>query len=125
MKKLLLIPTVLTTMVLALSFFLPATASSVLRTSVQILAPGSTGNASAVGTTSAAGQWSRNVNTESSRTSVTSLGAASPILGPEHQIATSTHPNCGRFGDGMHGGKHDFTCPNRPFPAPAGPDNAG
>jgi hypothetical protein len=27
--------------------------------------------------------------------------------------------NCGRFGNGHHGGKHDFTCPNQWFPAPA------
>jgi len=37
----------------------------------------------------------------------------------EHEVATAGKMNCGRFGNGTHGGKHDFTCPNRPFPAPA------
>jgi hypothetical protein len=37
----------------------------------------------------------------------------------EHAVATAGEMNCGRFGNGFHGGKHDFTCPNRPFPEPA------
>ena len=29
------------------------------------------------------------------------------------------HTNCGRFGYGYHGGKHDFVCPSPPAPPPA------
>jgi hypothetical protein len=35
-----------------------------------------------------------------------------------HEVATAGDVNCGRYGNGHHGGKHDFTCPNRPFPEP-------
>jgi len=31
-------------------------------------------------------------------------------------VQAALHPNCGRFGYGYHGGKHNFICPNRPFP---------
>jgi hypothetical protein len=36
-----------------------------------------------------------------------------------HEVATAGQVNCGRYGRGTHGGKHDFTCPNQPFPVPA------
>jgi hypothetical protein len=36
----------------------------------------------------------------------------------EHAVATAGEMNCGRFGNGHHGGKHDFTCPNTLFPEP-------
>jgi hypothetical protein len=38
-----------------------------------------------------------------------------------HDVGTAGEMNCGRFGNGHHGGKHDFICPNRPFPEPATP----
>ena len=34
-------------------------------------------------------------------------------------VSTGVGVNCGRFGYGYHGGKHLFTCPNSPQPAPA------
>jgi hypothetical protein len=36
-----------------------------------------------------------------------------------HSVSTPSQENCGRFGNGFHGGKHLMTCPNRPFPPPA------
>src|SRR3989442_15962124 len=31
-------------------------------------------------------------------------------------VATAGRVNCGRMGNGFHGGKHDFICPNQVFP---------
>ena len=38
---------------------------------------------------------------------------------PTHRdtaVATAGRVNCGRMGNGFHGGKHDFVCPNQVFP---------
>ena len=129
MKKLLLIPTVLTTIVLAVAFFVPATASGVVRSGAQlILTPVAPALASSIaGTASSAGQVPSSVSTRSSsqssvnRSSGNSLSA--DALGPSVGHSMGTPSNCGRFGNGFHGGKHNFPCPNRPFPAPANPDH--
>jgi hypothetical protein len=34
-------------------------------------------------------------------------------------VSSATHTNCGHFGYGYHGGKHDFVCPTH-GPQPAG-----
>jgi len=44
----------------------------------------------------------------------------SPALGfTPDPVKSAAHTNCGRFGDGYHGGKHNFVCPNAPGPPPA------
>src|SRR5437868_4202966 len=125
MKKLLLIPTVLTTVVLAVAFFVPATASGVVRSGAQlILTPVAPALASSIaGTASSAGQVPSTVSTRSSQSAGNSVSETSASRGLGHQTATPPQQNCGRNGNGFHGGKHNFPCPNRPFPAPANPDH--
>jgi len=48
--------------------------------------------------------------------SSSSLSSSSSVTPSVHSISTGANENCGRFGDGFHGGKHLFVCPNRPFP---------
>jgi len=44
----------------------------------------------------------------------------SPALGfAPDPVKSAAHTNCGRFGNGYHGGKHNFVCPNAPGPPPA------
>jgi hypothetical protein len=131
MKKLILIPTVVVTVFLAFAFLMPATASGLVKTVAPALQSGHVSvlgiQLSQAGVTSSAGaassgssQPARSVSQGSStQTTTTAQSAAqNAIIDPtSHEVATSGHPNCGRFGDGFHGGKHDFTCPNRPFPA--------
>jgi hypothetical protein len=133
MKKLILIPTVVVTAFLAFAFLAPATASGLVKTVAPVLQTGhvsvlglhfgQAGEASSAGAApSSSTQAVRSGSQASSSQSTTSTQAAAQnaIIDPaSHEVATSGHPNCGRFGDGFHGGKHDFTCPNRPFPAPA------
>src|SRR5438105_15119453 len=125
MKKLLLIPTVLTTMVLAVAFFVPATASGVARSGAQlILTPVAPALASSIaGTASSAGQVPTSVSTRSSQSAVSLASEASATGGLGHQSVTPGTQNCGRNGNGFHGGKHNFACRNRPFPEPANPDH--
>ena len=122
MKKLLLIPTVLATAVLAMMFLMPATAAGALHAvapalhapvpSVVSAAPANKQGAASVNQAQSQGsnaQSSSNANPNRT-TSTTDRG---------HAVATAGRMNCGRFGNGFHGGKHDFVCPNRPFPAAA------
>ena len=45
-----------------------------------------------------------------------------PVLGMNGPpVSDPGHPNCGRFGYGYHGGKHNFPCPTHP-PQPAHPN---
>jgi hypothetical protein len=135
MKKLvLLIPTMLVTAFLALAFLLPGAAAGVLRSvapSLQVVpagvlavAPDGTavaGSPAKAGAAPGAGQGS-----PGSGGSPAASPKAPPITSNSqqaidhggHSVATFGHTNCGRFGNGHHGGKHDFTCPNRPFPEP-------
>jgi hypothetical protein len=139
LKKLLLVPVVLVTGFLAFAFLMPATAATLVRSVApvahlslpSVLSAGSqVGDAAApAASTGAAGSstlpgGSASAGSSSSQgSSATLQGSASqPLVSVQdrnHEVATAGHPNCGRFGDGMHGGKHDFTCPNRPFPEPA------
>src|SRR5437588_8322493 len=86
MKKLLLIPTLLTTIVLAVAFFVPATASGVVRSGAQlILTPVAPALASSiVGTASSAGQVPTSVSTRSSQ-AVNSVSETSASRGVGHQ----------------------------------------
>jgi hypothetical protein len=133
MKKLILIPTVVMTVFLALAFLMPATASGIVRTVAPALQIGHAGvlgvHFTDAGVASSSGaaassstQTARSTSPGSSTQSTTTTQSAplQTMIDPaNHEVATSGHPNCGRFGDGFHGGKHDFTCPNRAFPAPA------
>jgi len=41
-----------------------------------------------------------------------------PALGVDvAPVKSHDNPNCGRFGYGYHGGKHNFVCPTQPPPA--------
>lgn len=139
MKKLLLAPVVLMTAFLAFAFLMPATAASVVRSVAPVahiglpavLSAGTqnataakpAGSQDATSPASSGGSSSVAGSSASRATSNTTLQSASqPSISLNdrgHEVATAAHPNCGRFGDGTHGGKHDFTCPNRPFPEPA------
>ncbi len=131
MKKLMLIPTILMTAFLALAFLLPGTAAGILRAvapslqaapaGVLAVVPDGTGIAASpaeAGAAPVAGQGSSGSPATPNAPPVT---ANSPQILDRvgHAVATAGHPNCGRFGNGFHGGKHDFTCPNLPFPVPA------
>ncbi len=140
MKKLLLIPTVLVTGFLAISFLMPATAANVLRSvvpaaqiSLRSVVTARSGNETATnpaGTVGSVGSPTSTRGSSSSAGSSSSGGSSSSLPGATgdllastqdsgHSVATPSQENCGRFGNGSHGGKHDFTCPNRPFPDPA------
>ena len=140
MKKLLLIPTVLMTVLLAISFLMPARAAMVLQSvapaahisfpSVLVARSGNQAASTTSGTTGSAGSSALLRGLSSSAGSSSSAGASTLLMGETgevvlstqgggHTVSTPSRDNCGRFGDGSHGGKHDFTCPNRPFPAPA------
>jgi hypothetical protein len=133
MKKLLLAPVVLMTAFLAFAFLMPATAAGVVRSVAPIahVALPAVLTLGSQNQTAAKPAGSQDVNspassggTSASRASSNTTlqdSASQPLISVNdrgHAVATSGHPNCGRFGDGMHGGKHDFTCPNRPFPDP-------
>jgi hypothetical protein len=132
MKKLLLIPATLLTALLVVAFVSPATASTAVRAVVPALhivgassglaladsQPAST-TADSSGSSVAAAPNSTSGSASPSGASA-ALDAAFPEVPPGvgHSLATPTTENCGRFGGGFHGGKHLFTCPNRPFPPP-------
>jgi hypothetical protein len=133
-KKLLLLPVVLTTVVLAYAFIMPATAANVLRS----LAPaahlslpsvisagsgnevaarpaepaGNPGSAALPGAPSSPGGSSSTRQDSTSRPSIT-------VQDRGHAVATAGRVNCGRFGGGFHGGKHLDVCPNPVYPLPA------
>jgi hypothetical protein len=122
LKKFLLIPTILATGLLALVFLMPATAAGVLRTvapgvhlavpSVLTAAPASKPAGAAVV------QGQRQAGNAPSSLGANFKGTALEV-DRGHPVTTAGRMDCGRFGNGFHGGKHDFPCPNRPFPAPA------
>ena len=116
MKKLVLIPTVIVTAFLALAFLMPATAATVIRS----VAPGAQiGLASAMsaGSERVAAAPASQVSSRSASQGSASQRLVSSQSG--HEVGTAGEMNCGRFGNGFHGGKHDAVCPNRPFPQPA------
>ena len=126
MKKLILVPTILVTAFLAVAFVMPGTTAGALRTvpglnavmASAVSAVGGSGLVSAISgsrLTQGSGQGAQ-ASTASSRSNGDADAKAGSLV---HSVATSAHPNCGRFGNGFHGGKHNFACPNRPFPPPA------
>src|SRR2546421_1861187 len=53
---------------------------------------------------------------------VLAFSCFAPVLGMNGPpVNDPGHPNCGRFGYGYHGGKHNFPCPTHP-PHPANPN---
>ena len=124
MKKFLLIPTTIVTVLLAVAFVSPATASGAVRA----VAP----QLHFVGFSSApAPTTGQQASVTSAQDGPSRGSASSPVVsaGPQfadqapppvdsHSVATPSTENCGRFGNGYHGGKHLFVCPNRPFPPP-------
>ena len=123
MKKLILVPTILVTAFLAVAFLMPGTAAGALRAvpglnavvTSAVSAAGGSGLVSAI-----SGSRLTQGSGQSAQASSQSNGDADVKAGSRvHSVATSAHPNCGRFGNGFHGGKHNFACPNRPFPPPA------
>lgn len=136
MKKLLLLPVVLTTLILAFAFMMPATAAGVLRSlapaghvswpavlsaptrnEVAARPAGSTGN---VGSSALPGESSSPGGSSSTRPD----SASRPLVTIQelgHAVATAGQVNCGRFGGGFHGGKHLDVCPNTVYPLPATP----
>ena len=134
MKKLLLLPVVLTTLLLAFAFIMPATAANVLRSLgpathlnlPSVISAGS-GNevaarpaASAANPASAALPGASSVPGGSSSTHQDSTARPSITLQDGgHAVATAGRVNCGRFGGGFHGGKHLDVCPNPVYPLPA------
>jgi hypothetical protein len=119
MKKLILIPTIVMTAFLALAFVAPAAATGMLRT----VAPASqAGHVSAPAVQFAIGGTGLVSSAKSGQGNTIQApgsSSASTSAAEGHSVSTAGHSNCGRFGDGFHGGKHDFICPNRPFPAAA------
>ena len=122
-KLILLIPTMIVTAFLALSFLLPGTAAGILRSVAPavILLPGgvaadASGIAASLGKAQA-GQGSSS-STPSPKAPPVTSNSQQAIDHGGHSVSTAGETNCGRFGNGHHGGKHDFICPNRPFPEP-------
>ena len=130
MKRLLLIPTTVVTAFLAFAFLQPGTAGGVLRAVAPTLLSALPSAVSAdVAAQSASANGRARSSAQGSAQSTRSTGALSnpsdPLVNPEtkdttqHAVSTAPHTNCGRFGGGFHGGKHNFVCPNPPFPPPA------
>ena len=136
MKKLLLLPVVLTTLALAFVFIMPATATNLVRS----LAPAAHLSFPSVISAGSGNELAARPaeSTDSSGSSAAPAAASSPgsasashrdstsqpmisIQDGGHAVATAGHVNCGRFGDGFHGGKHLDVCPNPVFPPPANP----
>jgi hypothetical protein len=123
MKKLILAGTTAITALLLLAFVAPAAASGIIHS----IAPGLHLEAAGVlaGNSTSSSQAPQNgTRSTGSSGSVLSFSPnnASRALGDKvvsHSVSTPSQQNCGRFGDGFHGGKHLFVCPNRPFPPPA------
>ncbi|HEY9287742.1 MAG TPA: hypothetical protein VIT43_06945 [Candidatus Dormibacteraeota bacterium] len=142
MSKLLAVPITVLTVALAVAFISPATATGAVRAVSPGIHAGLLVVAPAAFSNSNSGSWARLDNTSaisgtsgSARTRVSSAGNTPTLsgtqqssalpgtsgisdraLGDGHDVATAGRMNCGRFGNGFHGGKHNFTCPNRPFP---------
>ena len=136
MKKLLLLPVVLTTLLLAFAFIMPATAANVFRslapathlTWPSVLSAGSGNEVAARPAASAANPGSAALPGVSSSPGGSSLTRQDSTSRPSitvqdrgHAVATAGRVNCGRFGGGFHGGKHLDVCPNPVYPLPANP----
>jgi hypothetical protein len=131
MKKLLLVPVVVMTGLLAFAFLMPATASTVLRAlapaahlSVPLVLHAGSQNETAAKPAESPANVGSSGGPSSPRGSGSTLqgSTSQPSISVNdrgHAVATAGKVNCGRFGNGTHGGKHDFTCPNQPFPVPA------
>ena len=121
MKKILvLIPTVLVTVFLAMAFVAPGVAKGLVGGVAPVLRAEHI-NVPAVGF--AETRAAPPADGESAKSSQ-AAGPVAPQLDtttqPFHRgeaVATAGRVNCGRFGNGFHGGKHDFICPNKAFPA--------
>ena len=136
MKKLLLLPVVLTTLGLAFVFIMPATATNLVRSLApaahlsfpSVISAGSgnelaarpagstdnSGSSAALGATPAPGRTPTTPRDSTSQPMIS-------IQDGGHAVATAGHVNCGRFGNGFHGGKHIDVCPNTVYPLPANP----
>ena len=134
MKRLILIPTVAMTAFLALAFMAPATATGILKTVVPALRTGHaivqavrfSGTALAPSSVPAAPTGKTQTASASPTSSPSTRSTSTPQLGfqhvstdGDHEVATGGETNCGNFGNGHHGGKHDMTCRNKIFPPPA------
>jgi hypothetical protein len=130
-KKLILIPSIVITGFLAFAFLRPATvvrvlgvvapalhvgipATSTVALGSGLTAPGGSGGAAsgpgAAGAPTSTGTTTNHADGSTILIEQTSTG---------HILSTPPQENCGRFGNGFHGGKHLFVCPNAPFPRPA------
>ena len=139
MKKLLLIPLSGVTLLLALAFVLPGPAASSvgkLASDVHLSIGGFSSDQAASLQGGGAGQ-SGEIQQAGSQGSAQQAGAARAHLlsndgltardqalltaqsggdpPVKHSQASRSHDNCGRFGNGLHGGKHLLICPNTPF----------
>jgi len=128
MKKLiLLVPTIVVTVFLALAFVAPAAATGVLKTVAPALQAAHinvpsvqfAGAGASVVLSAKAGNSSQAAGSGLAQSSTAAISKSEVTADEGHAVSTAGHSNCGRFGDGFHGGKHAFPCPNRPFPAPA------
>ena len=122
MRKLILIPTIVITGFLALAFVQPAGAAGLVRAvapGLHVALPAAVSAAGGsvlrvVARASGSGASSQSLaGSAQGADQVTNSAAANP-----HSVSTTSRQNCGRFGNGFHGGKHLFVCPNRPFPFP-------
>ncbi|HEY9287043.1 MAG TPA: hypothetical protein VIT43_03365 [Candidatus Dormibacteraeota bacterium] len=138
MRKLLVVPVTMVTVALATAFLVPALATGAVNTispgvraGVTLFAPGLLSGAA--GLIKGGSDRSNSIPAPASGVfgpAKANLQGAGPsdLAGTSnisdrptqrgHGVATAGRMNCGRFGNGFHGGKHDFVCPNRPFPAP-------
>jgi hypothetical protein len=63
------------------------------------------------------GVWIRRLIPASVVSLVLAFSYFSPAFGLNvAPVKSHDNPNCGRFGYGYHGGKHNFTCPTSPPP---------
>jgi hypothetical protein len=122
-KRLLLIPTLVVTMFLALAFVAPGTAKGLIGSVAPVLKAAHL-NLPAVGMAEngVAPSASTSARAEAGRTPqpfapvVPQTNTTQSGVHRGDAVATAGHVNCGRLGNGFHGGKHDFICPNKVFP---------
>ena len=127
-KLILLIPTMIVTAFLALSFLLPGTAAGVVRSiapalqvvpaGVLAVAPNVIAGAPSPARAAPQAGPANSDSTPSPKAPPVTSNSQQSLDHGGHSVATAGQTNCGRFGNGHHGGKHDFTCPNPPFPEP-------
>ena len=125
MKRLLLIPTMVVTLFLALAFVAPGVAKGLVGGMAPVLKAVHLSNVPAVGSAQTGVAPSAQASAASRADGAQAPRPYAPILPqpdttdtPLHRlpVATAGHVNCGRMGGGFHGGKHDFVCPNTIFP---------